>query len=50
MEMKGLVLKNIEVGVEYFKLKKQKVYERQVMSILDVLKNAKNKIPQISLI
>ena len=50
IEMRGITLKYIETGVEYFRNKKGKVKDREMASILEILKSARNRIPQISLI
>jgi hypothetical protein len=48
--MKGVVLKSLEVGLEYFRLKRRRIFEREAMAIRDILKKAKASIPQASLI
>jgi hypothetical protein len=45
IEMKGVILKNIEVGIEYFKIKKSRITEREVANICEVLKSARGRIP-----
>jgi hypothetical protein len=50
IEMKGVTLKHVDMSIEYFRIKKNRLKEREMMGIADVLRNAKGTIPEISLI
>lgn len=46
----GFLLKNIDVGMEHFKVKKERVLGRELTTIFDILKRALKCIPEVSLI
>lgn len=48
--LKGVVLKSLEVGSEYFQVKKRRISEKEAANIRDILRNAKTNIPEVSLI
>ena len=48
--LKGVVLKSLEVGMEYFQVKKRRIAEKEAGTIGDILRNAKSSIPEVSLI
>lgn len=48
--VKGITLKSLEVGIEYFRVKRRRVAEKEAAAIGEILRNAKAAIPEVSLI
>lgn len=43
--LKGITLKGLEVGSEYFRVKKSRQAEKEAASIMEILRNSKTAIP-----
>ena len=49
-EMREYILKHLEIGQEYFRLKRARAVGQEMGALADILKSSKRSIPEFSLL